>query len=385
MAPLTVSAQRAAHSVRDAIARQMARLPFDSTLLGPPRRAVDDLVSWLHEHPDQGELLAEEPGPAVDFGPIEGEDPLDLASTRHYQHPRTFVARLHRARLAGAVPTVITADDSIVCESIHCDPRYWSWTDVHRRLRLSRVRETAEPLVTLSYALSTGLHEWMVYALPRLYLAWKAGVDPGTAVLVPPHAPPWLFGSLQLAGVGDGNLQRFAGGHWRAPSMILPSVPSERPLPWVIAWLRQLAEARGTRPQNAGLRIYVTRRTAATRRVVNEAEVIAWLGARGFRAVDLGSMPFDEQLSLASRASIVVGPHGAGLTHVLFAAPGCLVAEFIEPSYVFPCFYWLAGVSAHRYRYLVAETVRQPSHSGGHGFDLRVPLESLERLLGDIG
>ena len=53
------------------------------------------------------------------------------------------------------------------------------------------------------------------------------------------------------------------------------------------------------------------------------------LGARGFERVTLGSMPLARQVALFLNAEAVIGPHGAGLTHIAWCKPGTKVAEFL--------------------------------------------------------
>lgn len=76
-------------------------------------------------------------------------------------------------------------------------------------------------------------------------------------------------------------------------------------------------------------RIYISRngQTARGRQIINEQELIARLRPLGFSVIDPGTMPLAEQITCFSHASIVVGPHGAGLTNILFryGAPMALV------------------------------------------------------------
>eukprot|EP00968_Pinguiococcus_pyrenoidosus_P003067 scaffold180_cov311-Pinguiococcus_pyrenoidosus.AAC.49 len=54
--------------------------------------------------------------------------------------------------------------------------------------------------------------------------------------------------------------------------------------------------------------------------------------ALDFKAVDLASMPFKEQLAVVRHANILVGVHGAGLMHVIFTAEEAVLLE-IHPPY----------------------------------------------------
>jgi len=76
-------------------------------------------------------------------------------------------------------------------------------------------------------------------------------------------------------------------------------------------------------------RLYVTRSSQLLngRHILNEADLIPQLRQLGFSVIDPGTLPLSEQIARFSRASIVVGPHGSGLTNTLFryGAPMALV------------------------------------------------------------
>jgi len=74
-------------------------------------------------------------------------------------------------------------------------------------------------------------------------------------------------------------------------------------------------------------RIYVGRKDARWRRLINEAEIVQMLGRFGFEAVDPGAMSLDEQIELAASAQIIVGAFGAGMNLLLFAPEGTPVVE----------------------------------------------------------
>ena len=49
-------------------------------------------------------------------------------------------------------------------------------------------------------------------------------------------------------------------------------------------------------------------------------------------SIDLGTIPFRQQLALVRSANVMVGAHGAGLMHVMFMAEEAVLVE-IHPSY----------------------------------------------------
>lgn len=72
-------------------------------------------------------------------------------------------------------------------------------------------------------------------------------------------------------------------------------------------------------PATPHRKLYVTRRNAKVRRLINEEDVAAHLEARGFDVVALEAYPLREQVRLFAEAEVVVAQHGAGLTNLLYA------------------------------------------------------------------
>ncbi|MFZ2468219.1 glycosyltransferase family 61 protein [Parvibaculum sedimenti] len=104
----------------------------------------------------------------------------------------------------------------------------------------------------------------------------------------------------------------------------------------------------------ARLRIYVSRNTQAgtIRQILNEQELVARLEPLGFQVVDPGTTPLSAQIDLFSRASIVVGPHGAGLANILFrtGAPMALVEMINDTKLTHHHFFQIARLCDYFYR-----------------------------------
>jgi capsular polysaccharide biosynthesis protein len=105
----------------------------------------------------------------------------------------------------------------------------------------------------------------------------------------------------------------------------------------------------------------LTRGPSANNRTVrNEAEVQELLRGYGFIAVDPGKLSVAEQIATFARAELIVGPHGAGLTNILFAGPGARVIELFPAGYMLPDYWWLASsMPGLDYRYLSAPAARR--------------------------
>jgi capsular polysaccharide biosynthesis protein len=106
------------------------------------------------------------------------------------------------------------------------------------------------------------------------------------------------------------------------------------------------------RPRRRGRRIYVTRRNARIgRRILNEEELTQALTRRGFETIAPESLSIADQIEHFYDAQLVVGPHGAGLTNLLFAERAGLI-ELHPAASIFPHYYLLCLALGHEYRYL---------------------------------
>jgi hypothetical protein len=100
---------------------------------------------------------------------------------------------------------------------------------------------------------------------------------------------------------------------------------------------------------STGRRLYVARTDTLRRRVRNEAALVEEMRQRGFEIVVPGGLTVTEQIRLFREASLVVGPHGAGMTNIVFCEPGTIVYELVPDEYRNVCFGNLALICRLRY------------------------------------
>jgi len=176
--------------------------------------------------------------------------------------------------------------------------------------------------------------------------------------------------------------------HVRAETLVVAGPPAmvEKNPPWAVRFLRsRLLPA--VAPAGGARRLYVTRGSAANNRaVVNEPDVLALLRDRGFESIDPGALSVREQIGAFGCADLVVSPHGAALTNLVFVPPGAGVVELFPAGCVLPDFWRLAcGVPGLRYRYLSAPGgPRRPTRAGTIVRDIRVDLDALTAMLDEL-
>ena len=130
------------------------------------------------------------------------------------------------------------------------------------------------------------------------------------------------------------------------------------------------------RPSVRSKRILISRRTASRgRRVLNMDAVSAALAELGFEEHALEQYSIQQQIELFHDAEIVVGPHGAGLTNMLFAPHGTRIVELFGTATVMPHYYYMAKSLKNPYLFLVGNAETQDS-------DFVVDVAALTALIG---
>ena len=114
--------------------------------------------------------------------------------------------------------------------------------------------------------------------------------------------------------------------------------------------LRAAREAMGVpSAQTPDRKIYVSRRGAKVRRLVNEEDVWPLFRKAGYERVEMETLDFAAQRDLMGRTRALAGPHGAGLTNQLFCPPGASVIEIADLGFPNPNFYAMAAGLGHDY------------------------------------
>lgn len=100
-------------------------------------------------------------------------------------------------------------------------------------------------------------------------------------------------------------------------------------------------------------RLYISR--SGLRRVLNEDAVIKTLLPYGFEIIKSETLSFQEQIAMFSQAEVVIGPHGAGFSNIVFCDPGTKVLEIFSPTYIGHCYWFLGASNNLDLYYLVGE------------------------------
>jgi len=180
--------------------------------------------------------------------------------------------------------------------------------------------------------------------------------------------------------------------HLQADELLVPSLePTYSQPTWAIRYLRDvlLPEAFRASPGNeeAPSRIYVSRRRAPGRRARNQESLERFLRRYGFVPFCLEDLDVLRQIRLFHAADIVVGEHGAGLSHTVFCRQDAVVVELMSPYWIRPTFWDLSSQVGARYGVVFSRAANRVGYSGAVGSyrDFHVDLGELAALFQLLG
>lgn len=208
---------------------------------------------------------------------------------------------------------------------------------------------------------------WMCHVLPCIQLLRQGGIDMESVDKFAIHTShkSYQVETLKLLDIPTDkiiSIKEKEHPHIQAQSLIVPSpiiarnTNELRVTKWGCQFLRnEFLNEKILAKSSDSLRIYISRKKAKLRQVINEVQVMEFLQKFGFKSVVLESLPVLEQVALLAKAEVVISPHGAGLTNIMFCAPGTKVIEIFSPSYVIRT-YWVISNHCHlNYYYMLGE------------------------------
>ena len=123
--------------------------------------------------------------------------------------------------------------------------------------------------------------------------------------------------------------------------------------PGALEWLRGQLLSTASRPQR---RIFLSRRDATRRRLLNEEAVINRLKVHGFEVIVPTTLSVAEQIEVFSQAEIVVGPHSSGFSNMVFASPKSKLIEIHNPHWNLGFYRSLTWMMGQQHRQIVGFT-----------------------------
>jgi capsular polysaccharide biosynthesis protein len=368
-------------NIRQSLSTLLRKLPISSEYLGPPKKHWKYTRSW-HENVNRKYFST--------YKRIHPERTLQRVPPNHrdgvvdwrfqfgclgssFQTLETFVAEIAHGRVYGESGTVITPDDCLLADvsiEFGVTPELAHRHSSLRCLKLPRLRSLQGTAVVLSAAGGTNNYfHWMFDVLPRLHLLKQSDrtfdID---YFLVNQISHAFQKETLSMLDVPAEKIVFTRKGlHFKCDLLILPSLPGITGCitAWQCNFLRELflIESDNHVPQK---RIYISRGDATSRRILNEEALAEILNELDFQIVSMNGLSIHEQATLFYDAEIVVAPHGAAMTNLVFCDIKCKVLEIFAPGHLNPCYRGLSNIIGVDYWYILGIGNSPPMSQNNH-------------------
>jgi hypothetical protein len=203
-------------------------------------------------------------------------------------------------------------------------------------------------------------------ALPRLQYLEGIGVLSDAQIVVPATMPRYQSDLLQLMGYNKSRWYLTDDSTYTSfEHLYAASFPQD------VYWYPNPDACRELKKRLLGIvspvgdlprRIFVSRKESSFRRILNEDLMSCLTKDFGFVEIVTEKLSVIEQINLFRHAEIVVAPHGAGLTNILYMPEGSVVVELAGSWHRLPTYVNLAGGLGLRYAYVTTSSKYQQLH-----------------------
>ena len=365
-----------------------------------------DQASW---NPDVAKHVVEIadriPGRVVRYGGNQDEE-------SHHRREKAFDTRctyiLRDAVLAPRSGAVWFQDVNLFAqESVGSLNQVMSWGDVrHEPLQRVQSLSLQSPVIPCGGA-ATSFYHWLLERFPAVLRA--AASVPEAYFLIANDAPTYVSDSLCWAfGTSATSKIVTAKRPQRVPQAVLHGLPAAsgyidpEDIRTLLEGRNQVRErrsrtstperssadvspehhtpcvvdndARGSteRTTETSTAVYISRRFSR-RSLANEKRVEAALEDLGVRILFPEDLSFQDQVFLFSDVDHIIGAHGAGLSHLVWAPDSAKLTEIMPEDRYVPCFYYVARVKGCEYNCIQSKALDDGSY--------RVDIDQLEATL----
>lgn len=364
--------------------RTVVRKVLTPLLLRPAARILDQTA--LRDESDRVWQVGEEQIPGGDPSYFNGKVDEKLIPS-HIQNPTVseyefedpFVSEIRAAYLVGSLPFGVTETAELILDTIihtqNCGISGGSdriSESISRTIDSNGPHFTKKVLSDSSYLatnsqkqldsvclLTSGWNNyghWMTEHLLKLRAIEKYEQKTGKrpTLVLEPEPPEYKKQHLRILGYEDDWIE-WTHDLAQITNLVVPSYP--HPTPTNTEWLRSRilpAAPVNITEEELSSRVYISRRKANKKNVLNESEVISELSKYGFKDYVLEDMHVADQALLFANAELVVGPTGSGFTNLMYSCD----VSFIElvPHKVGTVWYKIGKMMDFDQEYIFCET-----------------------------
>lgn len=314
---------------------------------------------------------------------------VPLCSGTNYQFRRPFVCEVQDCELVGPYAVGKTTHKKFIEDMLS---RPFNHGDLQQKVSKTLMADY-KSLITrtssTSYQCTAVIHRssgsqnyyhWLIDHLLKLrgIERYEQATGEEVTIIRSRHTPDFVKEAFELLGFGEHRVVEWdKSSRIATDKLVVSSWPD--PTPEALTWLRKSMGTTAT-DETAGNWLYISRQNASRgRTVVNFEEVSSVLDDFGVEIVRPEEWSLQKQISKFAAAEGIIGPHGAGLTNMIWGDDITVIELFGER--VKGPFYILAHLLNHEYHTIFGIEVSDQEVSNPLYRNIRISTDKLKELL----
>jgi hypothetical protein len=256
-------------------------------------------------------------------------------------------------------------------------------------LPLSTPRQPIADAWQVASGAYTNYYHWTIDILPKLQMLPFLGESFTGSLIMPPATLHYQAESAALLAKHRHTVLHLAPGESVAVEnlVFIANMTSAgfAPHPCLGAFWDRLIEV-SEAPVLPPRRLYIARTATERRPLLNEAEIIALVRSHGYEVCDPGAHSLRDQIALFRSATHIIAPHGAGLTNIIYCAPGTQLCELHMDAYVNQSYRRFSAMRGLRYGSVVGDAdFRNSEGKWRHALTWTIDPDRVRRAVEQMG
>lgn len=373
-------------SLRKYLLQILRRMPFSCKLIGIPikRIPVGETENYFRRSNEPDTYFRKFPSENLWIRPAEYINSTNLKTPKEYTG-KNFIMSLAKARYCHIHPSVITSECyqlAIVSNHPNVSQENHAFFN---KLILPRAKKINGVCLLLSTANDNNYYHCLFQIAPKIWQLQKHGYDIEKIdhFVLEKSQANFQKEILDKLYINREKVIDIKSKKCVQARQLLLTPSYWKPELWICDGIKELFSRKDNSNESPS-KIYISRNNAQFRRLLNEKEFMNMLGQFGFELIYTEGKSIQEQANLFAHAEVVVSPHGAALSNIVFCNPKTIIIELRGSNHYTDLGQVFEQVSSlcqlQHYTYL-CEEIGNVHGSKAKFKDLKVNIREIEEFL----